>query len=88
MHPDTPTPTFDQPSGDGAPLPKRSSEEEDGWFPLDDTDLRAVLWHVRSALEDAECIAGRPILKMGIERDLQRAERILSDHAQRNGLDV
>ena len=58
-----------------------------GQLSFDEVDTKHALWHVCSALEDAECIAGRPILKMGIERDLRHAKQLLEDHAERNGFD-
>lgn len=60
----------------------------EGHAQLDEIDTKHALWHLRSALEDAECIDARPLLKMGIKRDLQRAERILSNHARRNGFNA
>jgi hypothetical protein len=63
-------------------------EGDQDYPPFDEVDTKHALWHVRSALEDAECIRGRPILKMGITRDLRCAKRILSEHAERNGFEV
>lgn len=55
---------------------------------FDEVDTKHALRHVRSALDDAGCIKGRPILKMAIERDLRHARQLLEDHADRNGFDT
>ncbi len=61
---------------------------EDEHVEFDEIDTKHALWHLRSALDDADCIRGRPILKMGITRDLRRAKRLLEDHAKRNGFEL